>query len=167
MVSVVKDLFHRDGLSLLQYLDNWLGNAQTKEGTHQRSQLLVQLCAHLGFQLNHDKLELVPTEVFHFVGMNFNLCLGMVFITKKSLSRVMAAARSLSQVNQAQARQWQSLIGKLKAQASLISLSQLKLVQFNFTFITTETRTEISRDRWSTILISSKTYCSGGQINKT
>ena len=31
MVSVVKDLFPRDKLSLFQCLDNWLGDAQTKK----------------------------------------------------------------------------------------------------------------------------------------
>ena len=47
VVSVVKELFQRDGLSLFQYLDNWLEDAQTREEAHHRSQLLVWLCIHL------------------------------------------------------------------------------------------------------------------------
>ena len=31
VVGVVKDLFHKDGLSLFQYLDDWLGDAESKQ----------------------------------------------------------------------------------------------------------------------------------------
>ena len=62
--------------------------------------MLVQLCALLGFQINHNKSELVPTQVFDFVRMNYNLLLGLLFITEKNRAKVMEAARSLSQVDQ-------------------------------------------------------------------
>ena len=66
---------------------------------------MVDLCSHLGFQINFDESELIPTQVFDFVGMHFNLCLGMVFVTEKNLAKVVAAAKSLSRVDQAPARQ--------------------------------------------------------------
>ena len=47
VVGVIKELFHRDGLSLFQYLEDWLGDAQNKGEVKHRSQLLVRLCAHL------------------------------------------------------------------------------------------------------------------------
>ena len=48
VVGVVNELFHRDGLSLFQYLDSWFGDAQTREEASHRSQLLMQPCTHLG-----------------------------------------------------------------------------------------------------------------------
>ena len=82
--------------------------------------------------VNFDKSELVPTQVFDFVGMHFNLRLGMVFVTEKNLAKVFAAAKSLSQVDRAPARQWQSLVGTLQAQVTLVPLSQLKLHPIQF-----------------------------------
>ena len=55
------------------------------------------------FQIDHQKSELVPTQVFNFMGMNFNLHLGMVFFMEKNLAKVVTVAGSLSQVNQAPA----------------------------------------------------------------
>ena len=52
---------------------------------------MVDRCSHLGFQINFDKSELVPTQVFDFVWMHIDLCLGMVFVTEKNLAKVVAA----------------------------------------------------------------------------
>ena len=70
------------------------------------------------------------------MGMNFNMRLGMVFITEKNLAKVVAAAGGLSQVDRAPVRQWQSLVGTLQVQVTLIPLNQLKLcpIQFHVRF---------------------------------
>ena len=70
--------------------------------------------------------------MFNFVGIHFNLHLGMGFVIEKSLAKVVAAAESLSQVDQSPARQWQSLLGILQAQVTLIPLSQLELHPIQF-----------------------------------
>ena len=64
--------------------------------------------------------------------MHFNLRLGMVFVIEKNLAKVVAAAESLSQVDQAPAQQWQSLVGTLQAQVTLVPLCQLKLCPIQF-----------------------------------
>ena len=46
------------------------------------------------FHINCKKSRLVPTQ-----GMNYNLRLGMVFITEKKLAKVIVVAGGLSQVN--------------------------------------------------------------------
>ena len=92
VAGVVKELFHREGLSLFQYLDDWLGDTQSTEEACHRLHLLVQLWTHLEFQINHQKSELVPTQVFYFVGMNFSLGLVLVFLTEKNLAKVVATA---------------------------------------------------------------------------
>ena len=83
-------------------MPGWESLESGKKPIH-RSQLLVRLCTHLGFQINHQKSELFPTQVFNFVGMNFNLSLGTVFITEKNLAQIVVAAGSLSKVSQAPA----------------------------------------------------------------
>jgi hypothetical protein len=75
IVMVAKDLYHQQGLTLFQYLDDWLGDAQSRSEAAERSQLLVDLCDYLGFLSNQEKSEFIPTHVFDFVGLRFDLTL--------------------------------------------------------------------------------------------
>ena len=95
-MEVVKNLFHKDSLSLFQYLDDLMGNAQSKQEAQTRCKLLVILGSHLGFIINFQKSELKPTQVFDFVGIHFNLRLGRAYITQNNLNQVMSAAEQMS-----------------------------------------------------------------------
>ena len=68
IAEVMKDLFRRDGLTLFQYLVNWLGDAQFRLETQARCNLLVRLCSYLGFLINYEKSELIPT-LWAFISM--------------------------------------------------------------------------------------------------
>ena len=120
VVEVVKELFHRDRLSLHQYLDDWLGDAQSKQEAQTRCKLLVRICARLGFLINFKKSELIPTPVFDFVGIHFNLLRGRAYITQKNLFKLLTIAGELSWVDLA--KRWQSL----QVQATLVLLGRLK-----------------------------------------
>lgn len=89
----------------------------TRSETQQRSELLVCVCSHLRFLINHQKSELTSTQVF-------NLHLQMVFLEEKNLSEVMAKAESLNHIYQASAPQWLFLIVMFQIQASFIPLCQ-------------------------------------------
>ena len=98
-----------------------------------RCNLLVKLCNHLGFLINFQKSDLKPTQIFNFVGIHFNVCLLRAFITQKNVNKVLSATQQMSQVQQASAQKWQSLISTLQAQATLIYLGRFKVrsVQFH------------------------------------
>ena len=84
-VGVVKSLFHLNGLSLFQYLDDWLGDTLSQTEAQSRCDLLVKLCHHLGFFINLTKSELIPTQVFDFMGIHFNLRLAKPSSPRKIL----------------------------------------------------------------------------------
>ena len=132
IVMVVKELFHRQGLTLFQYLDDWLGDAETRAAASERAELLVKVCTHLGFLINTEKSELIPTQVFDFVGMHFDLAKGRVHITEKNKAKVQKLAKSFLGAKQATAQKWQSLIGTLQAQAAFIYLGKLKVRPLQF-----------------------------------
>ena len=56
------------------------GDTQSKQKAH----LLIRICAHLEFLIDFKKSELIPTQVFDFVGIHFNLCLDRVYITQNN-----------------------------------------------------------------------------------
>ena len=97
-----------------------------------RCDLLIKLCDHLGFLINFTKSDLIPMQVFDFVCSHSNLHLSKAFITQKNLAKVLSAAKQMSQVQQASTRKWQSFIGTLQAQATLIHLSRLKVRPIQF-----------------------------------
>ena len=86
-------------LSLFQYLDDWLGYAQSKIEAQAGCDHLVRLCSHLGFLINYQKSELIPTQVFDFVGIHINLHLGKAFITQKNHATVLTVVKQMSKLD--------------------------------------------------------------------
>ena len=69
----VKLMALQRGIRIHQYLDDWLVRASSHETCLQHTQTLVVLCQDLGWLVNKEKSELVPTQVFNFVGYQFDL----------------------------------------------------------------------------------------------
>ena len=74
----VKLMALQKGIRIHQYLDDWLVRASTHHTCLQHTQTLVTLCQELGWLVNKEKSELVPTQVFNFVGYQFDLKEGKV-----------------------------------------------------------------------------------------
>jgi len=125
LVRVVKDILHPLSIPLLQYLDDWLGNAPSYQVATERAHKVVQVCQSLGFLINFEKSELTPKQIFDFVGVHFNLVKGLVFPTHENLVKVCQRAQSFSGLHQASAHQWQSLIGVLGSQDKLVPLGRI------------------------------------------
>ena len=71
------------GIRTHQYLDDWLVRTSTHNTCLQHTQTLVTLCQELGWLVNKEKSELVPKQVFNFVGYQFNLKEGKVRPTEE------------------------------------------------------------------------------------
>ena len=69
----VKFLAMKQGIRIHQYLDDWLVRARSHQTCLQHTQTLVALCRELGWLVNEEKSELEPTQVFNFVGYQFDL----------------------------------------------------------------------------------------------
>ena len=67
------------GIRIHQYLDDWLVRAKSHQVCLQHTLDLVKMCQQLGWQMNLEKSELEPKQVFDFVGTNqFDLRSGRV-----------------------------------------------------------------------------------------
>ena len=69
----VKFLAMKQVIRIHQYLDDWLVRARSHQTCLQHTQTLVALCRELGWLVNKEKSELEPTQVFNFVGYQFDL----------------------------------------------------------------------------------------------
>ena len=74
----VKLMATHKGIRIHQYLDDWLVRAKSHQVCLQHIQALVQMCRNLGWVVNLEKSELIPKQIFNFVGYQFDLQSGRV-----------------------------------------------------------------------------------------
>ena len=74
----VKLMASHKGIRIHQYLDDWLVRATSHQACLQHTQSLVKICQKLGWLVNLEKSELVPKQVFDFVGYQFDHRAGRV-----------------------------------------------------------------------------------------
>ena len=74
----VKLMASHKGIRIHQYLDDWLVRAASLQACLQHTESLVKICQKLGWLVNLEKSELVPKQIFDFVGYQFDLRAGRV-----------------------------------------------------------------------------------------
>ena len=148
----VKLMALQKGIRIHQYLDDWLVSAYTHDTCLQHTQTLVTLCQELGWLVNREKSELVPKQVFNFVGYQltrvageqgkirtgsqtrFQLCRlpgylkeGRVRPTEERWQTLTDKIRSILSDPVCPVRQFMSLIGLLTATEKQVHLGRLHM----------------------------------------
>ena len=103
------------GIWIHQYLDDWLLRALCPETCLQHTQTLLALCQQLGWVVNMKKSELVPQQVFNFVGYWFDLVSGRVLPTQDRWMVLREKLILIKNRSSCTVRQFMSLIGLLTA----------------------------------------------------
>jgi len=123
----VKLIAQSRGIRLHQYLDDWLVRAHTYQECLTHTRDLVALCQELGWLVNLDKSELVPKQIFNFVGYQYDLEAGRVRPTQDRWEALQDKIQGLLSVSQCRVRQFMSLIGLLTATEKLVWLGRLHM----------------------------------------
>ena len=123
----VKLMALQKGIRIHQYLDDWLVRASTHHTCLQHTQTLVTLCQELGWLVNKEKSELVPKQVFNFVGYQFDLKEGKVRPTEERWQALTHKIRSILSDPLFPVRQFMSLIGLLTATEKQVHLGRLHM----------------------------------------
>ena len=123
----VKLMAQAQGIRIHQYLDDWLLRAPCPETCLLHTRTLLDLCHRLGWVVNLAKSELVPQQIFNFVGYRFNLSPGLV---KPTQERWMVLSQKINDPLNQQAcsvRQFMSLIGLLTATEKQVVAGRLHM----------------------------------------
>ena len=123
----VKLMALQKGIRIHQYLDDWLVRASTHHTCLQHTQTLVTLCQELGWLVNREKSELVPKQVFNFVGYQFDLKEGRVRPTEERWQTLTDKIRSILSDPVCPVRQFMALIGLLTATEKQVHLGRLRM----------------------------------------
>ena len=117
---------HR-GIRTHQYLDDWLVRATSHQACLQHTQKLVEICQKLGWLVNLDKSELVPKQVFDFVGYQFDLQAVRVRPTPDQWQSLQNKIWEILSLPTCPVRQFMSLIGLLTATEKQVYLGRLHM----------------------------------------
>ena len=127
MVKEVKLMAQARGIRIHQYLDDWLLRAPSPEICLQHTQTLLALCRQLGWVVNMTKSELVPKQVFNFVGYQFDLITGRVLPTQDWWETLQGKLKFMKDHHQCTVRQFMSLIGLLTATEKQVCAGRLHM----------------------------------------
>ena len=128
----VKVISQKHGLILHQYLDDWVVRAQSRDLLVTQTRWLLNLCHHLGFQVNYKKSELIPFQEFNFVGYHYNTIAHKVFPTEKRIKTIQDVGAQFLRSDPNSAQQWASLLGLLSSTEKLVPLGRMHLREIQY-----------------------------------
>ena len=127
VVKEVKLMAQARGIRIHQYLDDWLVRAPCEETCLRHTQTLLDLCCNLGWVVNRSKSELVPQQVFNFVGYRFDFSQGLVKPTQERWMSLTQKINFLLGLETCSVRQFMSLIGLLTAMEKQVVSGRLHM----------------------------------------
>ena len=125
---------HRQGISVIPYLDDWLIHHSDRQVLLRHQALLLNTLDLVGFILNQKKSELDLTQDIQFLGIHLRLDLGKGLLPESKAWEIVARARHLSSLEVLDYTQVSQLLGSLNWASGLIPLGRLYLrpLQRNF-----------------------------------
>ena len=127
LTTVIATFLRRRAITLHPYLDDWLARNQNRRRLLEHRQFILSLINSLGLIINYEKSDLVPAQVFTFIGMEFLTHINIVRIPQTSQMKILETVRMFSQKTSVSARDFPSLLGQLNAAADLVILGRLHL----------------------------------------
>ena len=132
IVKEVKLMALSRGLRIHQYLDDWLIRSQSQEESQRDTQAVVDLTQSLGWIINQEKSELKPTQVFSFVGYEYQLDSALVRPTHERWLKLQDLILRLKSKRVLTARCLMSLIGLLASTEKMVPEGRLHMRPFQF-----------------------------------
>ena len=112
---------------LFPYLDDWLVRNQCRHQLIKDKIFTVNLISSLGLLINYEKSDLVPSQNFVFIGMEFRTSENVVRIPWDRAQDILLLISWFQNQKKVTARMFLSLLGKLSAAAQFITLGRLHL----------------------------------------
>ena len=95
LVKEVKRMALRLGISVHMYLDDWLIKANSCQEAQSATLTLLELTHKLGWIVNREKSDLLPKQVFTFLGQVFDLSKGVCYPTEARFLSIQEAIHRL------------------------------------------------------------------------
>ena len=127
LLRPVVPLLRLQGIKLHVYLDDWLIRALSAVHARTHADLDLQVSQHLGWVINFSKSDLVPSQQFDFIGMQFNTCAYTVAPLPKMRVKIQNTLDHWRSHLPISARDLHRLLGMLTFMATLVPKGRLRL----------------------------------------
>lgn len=124
VTSVVAAHLRKQSIRLATYLDDWLVLNQIRDMLWKDRFIVLSLLFRLGFIVNKEKSNLIPSQYLTYIGGRFMLARGLVFPTQERAHGLRTAALNLLQ-GQNTAYNYLVLLGKIASCIELIPNARL------------------------------------------
>ena len=124
---VIATFLRRRAITLHPYLDDWLAPNQNRRKLLENRQFILSLINSLGLIINYEKSDLVPAQVFTFIGMELLTHINIVRVPQTRQMKILDSVRMCLQKTSVSARDFLSLLGQLNAAADFVMLGRLHL----------------------------------------
>ena len=127
LLRPVVQLLRLQGIKLHVYLDDWLIRASSAVQARTHADLVLQVLQHLGWVINFSKSDLVPSQQFDFIGMQFNTCAYTVAPLPKMRVKIQNTLDHWRSHPLISARDLHRLLGMLTFMATLVPRGRLRI----------------------------------------
>ena len=124
LMNVIAIHLRLRAVSLFPYLDNWLIRDLMRNRLIAHTRSTLQMVQNLGFIPNLKKSDMIPTQQFTFIGMEFLTQQKIVRVPADRVKALILTIKTILSQTQVSARTFLSLLGKLNAAADLILLDR-------------------------------------------
>ena len=132
LMVVVGAYLRLQGSVLLQYFDDWLLHQLNRRNLRQDLEFAWTKLQSLGLLLNEKKSDLVPSQDFIFVGMNFLTDVNRIRVPPTRVENLLLQIEGILPRKDISAREFLSLVGVLGAAATLVEQGRLHLRPIQF-----------------------------------
>ena len=132
LMEIVAAYIRRQGPRLIQYFDYWLNHRRSREELMIDLNIAWRSIIQLGLIPNTEKSELVPSQDFVYIGMNFRTDLGIVRVPEDRVNSILCLLFRLYVKTAITARKYLSLLGTLNSTADLVDLGRLHMRPLQF-----------------------------------
>ena len=125
MVKAVANYVHRQGRTLLQFLDDWNCLSTSCAAARTNTKWLLQITPGLGFLVNYKKSNLIPSQRFEFIGILLDLVQARAWPAPHRREGLLRIIKTFSAAPLPAARLWQVLLGHLASLSQLVPRGRL------------------------------------------
>ena len=120
------------GLKLHLYLDDWILLSASAQAAQMWMEWLLALARALGLVVNLPKCDLTPSQIYHFIGILFNLIIGTAQPTPARVDALLDLAAIFLESPTQPAGRWQQLLGHMTSLEKLVPRGRLHMRPLQF-----------------------------------
>ncbi|KAL0183722.1 hypothetical protein M9458_019418, partial [Cirrhinus mrigala] len=125
--KVAEGALWQQGVRILNYLDDWLIMAHSREQLCEHRDLVLQHLSHLGLRVNREKSKLSPVQRISFLGMELDSINMTACLTNERTQSVLNCLKSFRHKTAVPLKSFQRLLGHMAAAATVTPLGLLHM----------------------------------------